>query len=150
MGTKKSVMPKSELDLENMVLKKLGQCFLNLENQARTFSRLTNAIQINLLILYILVPFVFSVSSTFVFHRSQVLLWGSYFEPPNRQRYSSHDSSTTFCSQVTRTEELVSQSTIQNQVLLSYLQGNVWHSEGRITSWILGVKGLKNILRLQV
>lgn len=70
MGTKKSVMPKSELDLENMALEKLGQCFLNLENQARTFSRLTNAIQINLLILYILVPFVFSVSSTFVFHRS--------------------------------------------------------------------------------
>ena len=84
MGTKKSVMPKSELDLENMALKKLGQCFLNLENQARTFSRLTNAIQINLLILYILVPFVFSVSSTFVFHRSLVLPWGSYFEPPNR------------------------------------------------------------------
>ena len=70
MGTKKSVMPKSELDLENMALKKLGQCFLNLENQARTFSRLTNAIHINLLILYILVPFLFSVSSTFVFHRS--------------------------------------------------------------------------------
>ena len=69
-GQKKSVMPKSELDLENMALKKLGQCFLNLENQARTFSRLTNAIQINILILYILVPFVFSVSSTFVFHRS--------------------------------------------------------------------------------
>ena len=29
------------LDLKNMTLKKLGQCFLNLENQAGTFSRLT-------------------------------------------------------------------------------------------------------------
>ena len=32
---------------------------------------------------------------------------------------------------------------IQNQVLLSYFQGNVRHSKGRITSWILGLKGLK-------
>ena len=28
---------------------------------------------------------------------------------------------------------------IQNQVLLSYFQGNVRHSKGRITSWILGL-----------
>ena len=87
------------LDLKNMTLKKLGQCFLNLENQAGTFSRLT-----------------------FTRFHYNILLTG----------YENR-----------RACQLEHVIIIQNQVLLSYFQGNVWHSEGRITSWILGLKGLK-------
>ena len=94
------------LDLKNMTLKKLGQCFLNLENQAGTFSRLT-----------------------FTRFQSNILLTG----------YEKR-----------RACQLEHVIIIQNQVLLSYFQGNVRHSKGRITSWILGLKGLKKILRLQV
>ena len=89
-----------------MTLKKLGQCFLNLENQAGTFSRLT-----------------------FTRFHYNILLT----DYENR-----------------RACQLEHVIIIQNQVLLSYFQGNVRHSKGRITSWILGLKGLKKILRLQV
>ena len=94
------------LDLKNMTLKKLGQCFLNLENQAGTFSRLT-----------------------FTRFHYNILLTG----------YENR-----------RACQLEHVIIIQNQVLLSYFQGNVRHSKGRITSWILGLKGVKKILRLQV
>ena len=84
------------LDLKNMTLKKLGQCFLNLENQEGTFSRF----------------------------QYNILLTG----------YES--------GRACQLEHVI-MIIIQNQVLLSYFQGNVRHSKGRITSWILGLKGLK-------
>ena len=33
---------------------------------------------------------------------------------------------------------------ILNQILITYLQGNVWQQEGRINNQILGVKGLRS------
>ena len=80
------------LDLKNMTLKKLGQCFLNLENQEGTFSRF----------------------------QYNILLTG----------YES--------GRACQLEHVI-MIIIQNQVLLSYFQGNVRHSKGRITSWILGL-----------
>ena len=85
------------LDLKNMTLKKLGQCFLNLENQAGTFSRLT-----------------------FTRFQYNILLTG----------YEN--------GRACQLEHVI-MIIIQNQVLLSYFQGNVRHSKGRITSWILGL-----------